>query len=96
MIKYRPQRGSLEKSMDGYKEFDTVDDMFNYIVTHDHNKCMDIKDLAISNEPGTPDPRIGWECTQYICTKTYLGTVYDHPICIGMCDLGERRNHDRT
>lgn len=32
MVKYRPHRGSLNESMDEAKEFDAIDQMYDYIL----------------------------------------------------------------
>lgn len=50
MVKYRPHRGMLSESIDGAKEFDTIDQMYDYIL-NDWNTGYDFfdrEDLSIS------------------------------------------------
>lgn len=52
MVKYRPHRGMLSESIDGAKEFDTIDQMYDYIL-NDWNAGYDFfdrEDLSISEE----------------------------------------------
>lgn len=83
MIKYRPHRGGLAESMELYKEFDTVDQMFEHIVSQWHG-FIDKDDLSYS-EPMGNDDRIGWKEWRYVLTKRCGDDCYDIPQCIGMC-----------
>ena len=96
MIKYRPHRGTLDKSMKEYREFDTVDDMKEFIADDWNSKwghLIDEEDIVIGESLGS-DERIGWKSTRYVCTKRmgdedYI-ELYGVPQCIGMCDIGEQ------
>lgn len=86
MIKYRPHRGLLEESMAEAMEFDTVDDMYGYIVSNSGGKLFGKEDLCISENLGA-DKRIRWAETRYVCTKRMGEQIYKSPQCIGMCSL---------
>lgn len=86
MIKYRPHMGSLEESIAEAMEFDTVDDMYDYIVSSSGGKLFGKEDLCISENWGA-DKRIGWLQTRYVCTKRMGEQIYESPQCIGMCSL---------
>lgn len=88
MIKYRPHRGGLSEAMKEEKEFNSVEEMFKYIV-EDWNKNLEIfkiSDLNLSEDKGK-DERIDWKEIRYICTKRIGEEVYNTPQCIGMCSI---------
>lgn len=88
MIKYRPHRGTLDDAMKEYQEFDSVVDMFRHI-EEKSDGMISASDLSIKESIGA-DYRIEWKSTRYICTKRFASQYFDTPICIGMCDLGEK------
>lgn len=87
LIKYRPHRGLLADAMAEAKEFNTIDDMIDFIVG-EHNfkgrSAFDRDDVVI-DEPHGDDDRIGWKNVRHICVKRYYDEIYDTPQCIGMC-----------
>lgn len=88
MVKYRPHRGMLSESIDGAKEFDTIDQMYDYIL-NDWNTGYDFfdrEDLSISEDFGR-DERINWKELRYVCTKRFGRDIYDVPQCIGYCSI---------
>ncbi|WP_297419735.1 hypothetical protein [Clostridium sp.] len=87
MIIYRPHRRDLADAMAEAKEFDTVEEMKEYIVKQWRNQ-FDISDVVLGNET-IDDDRIGWKDTKYVCIKR-LGKEdymkkYKSPQCVGMC-----------
>ena len=88
MYIYRPHRGLLADAMKESKEFNTKEEMFNYIVETQGNflgqRCFGVEDLIIKDNP-VVDHRIGWLDTRYVCTKRWGDEVYAVPQCIGMC-----------
>jgi hypothetical protein len=85
MIKYRPHRELLCDAMAEEREFETVEEMFDYICD-DHGFVFQPGDLSISENRGK-DSRIDWKETRYVCTKRYGKLVYKYPQCVGMCSL---------
>ena len=92
MIIYRPHRGSLIDAMKEAKEFETLDEMKDYIVD-DWDGFIKKDDIVLSEETHD-DNRIGWKNVKHVCTKgilEYDGTykdyikLYNTPQCIGMC-----------
>lgn len=89
MIKYRPHKGHLDESMELAKTFDTLDQMYDYIVQDWNaieNNLFDKSDLSVSNE-SYKDDRIDWKETRYVCTRRIGDEIYDTPQCIGMCSI---------
>lgn len=90
MIKYRPHRGNLEEAMKESKTFQTLDEMYEYILSDwsvPGGKAMFSKDdLSIGEDLG-PDRRTGWKETRYVCTRRMGDKCYDEPQCIGMCSM---------
>ena len=87
MIKYRPNRGSLDEAMAEEITFDSLDEMYNYIVLDwDSGKLFTKDDLIVSENLGK-DERIDWKECRNICTKRMGEKVYDIPQCIGMCSI---------
>lgn len=91
MIKYRPHRGSLADAMKEYHEFETIDEMKQYIVSQ-HNGMISINDIVITEDYGE-DKRIGWKESRHICIKKFGNedyiALYGTPQCIAWCDLGK-------
>ena len=85
MIKYRPHRFLLDESMDEMRIFNTIDEMFEFIVK-DWSGCFDKGDLSISEDFGK-DNRIDWKETRHVCTKRVCSEMYEIPQCIGMCSI---------
>lgn len=87
MIKYRPHRGSFDKSLEEMKIFNDIGEMLCFISESNHHFFAP-EDIVISESYGT-DERIGWKSWRYVCTRFYNNKSIDPPLCIGMCDLGE-------
>jgi hypothetical protein len=75
----------------GAKEFETMDQMKQYIVdqaNHDGMDMLSIDDIVI-NPTTMRDHRCGWWDAMYVCTKRYgdrdYMKKYNSPQCIGMC-----------
>ena len=89
MIKYRPHSGSLEESMANAKEFRSLSDMYDYIVSTWNNSNTQLfskEDLCVGEDFGT-DRRIGWKETRYVCVKRMGSKIYEHAQCIGVCSI---------
>lgn len=93
MIKYRPQRGGLVEAMAEAKQFETIEEMIDYIY-NDHAETwgqpmFDREDLSIEDPPHGDDNRIGWKNVRYILTNRYGNEDYielfGHPCMIGYC-----------
>lgn len=96
MVKYRPHRGALCDAMAEMKIFDSVEDMFHYIVEDwkPYGNPFDVGDLTITCDEGK-DERINWKEGRYVCTRRMREKVFDEPQCIGMCSI-ESQNGDNT
>ena len=93
MIKYRPHKGTLDEAMAESKTFNTVDEMYDYIVSNWNNKgfgqLLIVKeDLCVTESMGS-DKRVGWNDFRYVCTKKIGKEVFDVPRCIGLCSIEE-------
>ena len=88
MVKYRPHRGALSDAMAEMKTFDSVEDMFRYIVEDWKvwGKPFDAGDLTITCDEGR-DERIDWKECRYVCTRRMREKEFDEPQCIGMCSI---------
>lgn len=93
MIKYRPHRGLLDDAMAEMKTFNTLDEMFEYIV-QDCYGYLCKEDLSVSEDFGK-DSRIDWKETRHVCTSRFGAAVYNVPICIGMCSIEDIINKER-
>ena len=82
------------------KEFDTIDEMLDYIVEEHHLNygdkdfvCAFDKEDIVIDDRIIYDERCGWN-TQHVCVKRYFDRdymkMYGVPQCIGQCDLKER------
>lgn len=90
MVRYRPHRGSLLDAMAEAKNFNSIEEMFDYILD-DWNKsgfgyAFSKSDLSVSENLGA-DRRINWKECRYILTKRMGDKVYESPQCIGMCSI---------
>ena len=85
MLKYRPHRYFLDEAMEGFKIFETKEEMFDYIVK-DNPGYLSKDDLSISKDYG-PDKRIDWKETRMILTRQYGPKSYNEPIPIGWCSF---------
>lgn len=90
MVRYRPHRGSLLDAMAEAKNFNSIEEMFDYILD-DWNKsgfgyAFSKSDLSVSENLGA-DHRINWKECRYILTKRMGDKVYESPQCIGMCSI---------
>lgn len=87
MIIYRPHRELLADAMAEAKEFNSEQEMKEYIVKQ-YDGYFSIEDIVILGDPYN-DERIGWEDTRYVCTKRFGDqdyiVKYGVPQCIGMC-----------
>lgn len=98
MVIYRPHRGGLAESMAEAQEFETEEEMKQYIYDFHKKYFLDlgypnapfeIEDIVIDKENSHEDDRIGWHNTMYVCVKRYGNEdyikKYGTPQCIGMC-----------
>ncbi len=92
MIKYRPHRGALADAMSEAREFETVEQMKEFVAA---SFCMDgckpafgVEDIVIGEMLGD-DKRIGWKNVRHVCVKRYMNDdfmeIYGSPQCIGWC-----------
>lgn len=90
MIKYRPHRGLLEDTMKEARNFNTVNEMCEHIVSDWNNNSVgelfSKEDIVIGEDEGK-DSRIDWKETRYICVKRMGKEIYEIPQCIGMCSI---------
>lgn len=91
LIKYRPNRPTLAEALADAKEFNTIDEMYDYVVSTwklGDIECLSKEDLSIAENLGK-DERCGWKETRYVCTTRILFDKYKTPQCIGMCSIEE-------
>lgn len=104
MVIYRPLRGELAESLEEEKEFETFDDVKQYIVesTRSFYKSLgfvsspyEIDDIVINEADKTDDERCGWHDTMLVCVKRFgdedYMKEYGIPQCIGMCATDYQR-----
>lgn len=97
MVIYRPHRGGLEEALAEAKEFESIEEMKQYIYEHfkfvyaDLGYKMEpfsIEDIVIAEETAD-DKRCGWHDTRHVCIKRLLNEdfmeKYGSPQCIGHC-----------
>lgn len=93
MIIYRPHRGGLAESMAEAREFESVEDMKEYIVQQHTDEelgpAFSADDIVFGVLQGT-DSRIGWHNQQYVYTRRYYGEHYPDGLVIGMCSYDYR------
>lgn len=98
MIIYRPHRNGLAESLAEAKEFETEEEMKEYIFNYHKNffnsigrddAPFDIGDIVIDKSNSYKDDRCGWNDTMYVCVKRYGKDIfmekYGTPQCIGVC-----------
>lgn len=102
MIIFRPHRMGIDigKAMEKAKEFNTVDEMKEYIVElwqggSGSPTLFTVDDIVINEKSAVNDTRIGWEDSMYVCVKRmgdedYI-KKYGTPQCIGMCATKYRK-----
>lgn len=93
MIIYRPHRGSLADALAEAKEFETEEEMKQYIFEYYKNllpglTAFRIDDIVIDDDI-VNDDRCGWHDTRYVCVKRMYEDdymeMYCSPQCIGFC-----------
>ena len=101
MIIFRPHRRLLYEAMAEAKEFDTVEEMKEYIVKLWHEdwggpkELFTVDDIVIDESSAVNDDRIGWEDSIHVCVKRMGDEDYMNkhgtPQCIGMCATKYRK-----
>lgn len=90
MIKYRPHKGELDEAMENSRTFNTLEEMYRYIVSDWNSQGFGVlfkeEDLSITENMGN-DTRIDWKENRYVCTKRMGTEIYETPQCIGMCSM---------
>lgn len=95
MIKYRPNRHLLTDAMKEYKEFNTMEEMCDYIIKNweDDWKNTNVNDrhsivgVFVDPKDYGEDERIGWKHWRYILMIYREGEKCTCYPC-GYCDLG--------
>lgn len=82
-VLYRPPRSTLTEAMKELKTFDSLKELFEYLV--EAHKVAGITafkttDILIMYE--CYDARIDWE-THTVCTRRYFDKRFKYPQCIG-------------
>ena len=90
MVMYRPHRGSLNDAMAEMRSFDSIEEMFHYIVEEWKvwGDPFSIGDLVLTYDYGK-DERIDWKECRYVCTRRMGEEKFRTPQCIGMCSIEE-------
>lgn len=86
-IIFRPHRGGLADAMAERKEFETLEEMKQYIVeqhSDERGKPFGTEDIVTNDDTICNDVRIGWRDNRYVCIKRYGNKIYEIPQCIGM------------
>lgn len=76
MILYRPQRGTLSEAMEEVKQFNSIKELFEWLVkdnTIKRKKAFEIEDIYISYY--CYDERIKWQ-TYIVCVGRYFEEDY--------------------
>lgn len=107
MIIYAPHRGGLKEAMAEAREFETKEEMKQYIYEEHKayfldlgypNAPFEIEDIVIKAETAYRDERIGWNDSTYVCVKRYGNEdyikKYGTPQCIGTCATDYRRTEN--
>ena len=103
MIIYRPHRGRLDKALAEAKEFQTEEEMKQYIFEYYNNLLPGLvafqTDDIVIDEETVDDDRCGWHDTKYVCVKRLWDEDYMEKYgcaqCIGMCATNyERRGNE--
>ena len=87
MIKYRPQRSTLEESIRETRVFNTLDEMYGHIVSelNINGEWISKEDLCISDP--FDDNRTDWHDNRYVCLKRIGNEIFETPRCIGICNI---------
>lgn len=85
-IKYRPLKESLNESIKAIKEFNTVEEMYEYIA-QDWQGYIKTEDLSLSDPLTIIDARIGWKNFRYVLTAAIGNQRYMNKQVIGYCEL---------
>lgn len=79
MVIYRPHRGGLKEALEEAKEFESIEEMKQYIYEHFKFVYTDvgyktepftIDDIVIGEETAD-DKRCGWHDTRHVCIKRF-------------------------
>jgi hypothetical protein len=86
-IIFRPHKHTLDEAMKEAREFDSVDEMKQFIVEYYSHKgpSFSVDDLIINDESEIENDKNGWKDEKYVCTKRWKEEVYETPQCVGMC-----------
>ena len=88
MIIYRPHRGSLDEAMKECKEFETVDEMKEFI---SREWCalfgaqLFRPDEIVIGQDTIEDSRIGWKDCRHVMVTRMGNERFPIPQCIGWC-----------
>lgn len=82
MIIYRPHRELLYEALEAMKEFESIDEMKQY-VSQLHDDLVSVDDIFLDKRV-IKDDRIGWNDTRYVCAKKF-GDDDVIGIVIGLC-----------
>lgn len=82
MIIFRPHRELLYEALEGMKEFESIDEMKQYI-SKSYEGLAAVDDIFLDKRT-VKDDRIGWNDTRYVCTRK-LENDDVCEMCIGMC-----------
>ena len=88
MNKYRPQRSTLEESLKEAKKFETLDEMYDFIISEwsQFGAVFSKEDLCVSEDTGK-DYRINWKESRYVGVKRIGTQIFEKPQCIGICSI---------
>lgn len=88
MIKYRPQKSTLNESLAAAIEFDALDEMYAYIVTElgEDGLLFSKDDICIENYT-LKDKRCDWKENRSVCVKRMGSQTFETPRCIGFCSI---------
>lgn len=82
MIIFRPHRELLYEALEGMKEFESIDEMKQYI-SKSYEGLLSVDDIFLDKRT-VKDDRIGWNDTRYVCTRKLENDDVGE-MCIGMC-----------
>lgn len=87
MYIFRPHKGTLMESLSYAIEFETEEEMLDYIVKYYHNKFT-VEDIVLDDSKEVNDYRTGWVNTRSVLVKRFgeadYIALYKSPQCIGM------------
>ena len=90
MIRYRPNSVSFNESIKHIKDFGTLEEMFEHIVSKwNYTKPFNLlrkEDLYITSSLGK-DVRTGWKDYRYVYATQIGNESYDVPQCIAICSI---------